>query len=394
MDEDSDMVVQDDWAYIFESVQGVIEGVANGIPWSGNERNHLYFGGVPGYFEDYSGISGIDDPGDGRAFSLLDYDRDGHLDVVLASPGKPRFRLLRNGIGERVGTDNAYIALRFIGGNRTAQPSSEWSALDGYGTAVSFDLDGNTVFREHQPESGFVGQHSNTMLVGIGPRDSAAALDVRWLSGKIQSLKDVPARKLVTVYENPAHSPTGEAFVIEEYARDTAKLKTHLASSDFWKTRFLPTPPLASELALQHEGEPLRTENGLTLIATMATWCVACVEEMPEFNALRAAFGTEELAIHAVPVDAEDTASMLAAWSAKYQPPYEIAVGIERSEVDQVNAVTLTELRTDAVPATFLTNANGQVLIARWGVPTISDVRRLLWEDRVKRGNALVAAAD
>jgi thiol-disulfide isomerase/thioredoxin len=392
MDEDSDGVVQDDWAYIFDSIEGVLAGVANGIPWSGNERNHLYFGGVPGYFEDYSGISGIDDPGDGRAFSLLDYDRDGRIDVALAGPGKPRFRLLRNGIGERVGSDNAYIALRFIGGNHTAQPSSEWSALDGFGTAVTLDLNGTTVFREHQPESGYVGQHSNTMLVGIGARDSASALDVRWLSGKVQSLKDVPARKLVTIYENPAHSPTGEAFVIEEYARDTPRLDRHLASSDFWKTRFLPTPALASELALVHDGEPLRIADGLTLIATMATWCVACVGEMPEFNALRAAFGAEELAIYAVPVDAEDTASMLAAWAAKHQPPYEIAVGIGRGEVDQVNAVTLAELRTEAVPATFLTDAAGQVLLARWGVPTISDVRRFLWEDRIKRSDALVAS--
>ena len=35
----------------------MLEGVANGMPWSGDERNHLYFGGIPGaYFEDYSGI--------------------------------------------------------------------------------------------------------------------------------------------------------------------------------------------------------------------------------------------------------------------------------------------------------------------------------------------------
>ncbi len=373
----------------------MLEGVANGMPWSGDERNHLYFGGIPGaYFEDYSGISGIDDPGDGRSFSLLDYDRDGRLDLVLASPGKPRFRLLRNHIGDRVGADNAYIALRFVGGNHTAQPSSEWSARDGFGTAVHVDLGGIMVFREHQPESGYVGQHSNTMIVGIGPRDRASSIEVRWLSGKVQSSKDVPARMLVTVYENLAQSPTGQAFVVEEYERVTESLENYLASNDFWKTRFLPTAPLASKLALEHEGERLGIENGLTLIATMATWCVACVGELSEFNALRAAFKPEDLAIYAVPVDAKDTQSMLAAWAARYQPPYEIMAGINRIEVDQVNAVTMAELRTEAVPATFLTNAEGQVLIARWGVPTISDVRRLLWEDRAKRGSTLVAKTD
>ncbi len=179
------------------------------MPWSGNERNHLYFGGVPGFFQDYSGISGIDDPGDGRSFSVLDYDLDGRQDIALASPGSPRFRLLRNGIGERVGADNGYIAVRFVGGNHSASASTDWSARDGFGTAVTLDLHGLTVFREHQPESGFVGQNSTTMILGMGKHSDATRMDVRWLSGRTQTLENVKARKLVTVYENPAQSPTG-----------------------------------------------------------------------------------------------------------------------------------------------------------------------------------------
>jgi peroxiredoxin len=371
------------------------ENIARGTPFSGDERNHVYFGGIPNkHFEDYSGITGLNDPGDGRTFSLLDYDRDGHLDMAIASPGKPRFRLLRSSIGGRIGADNAYIAVRFVGGNHSPDASAEWSARDGFGTSISFDLDGQTVFREHQPESGYVGQHSNTLLVGIGPRDHATSLKVRWLSGKVQTFENLPARRLVTIYENPAQSPTGKSFVVERYEKEMPKLKSYVASNSYWKTRFLPTPALQSRLSLKHEGESLGTKTGLTLIATMATWCVACVEEMPEFNTLREVFDSDELAIHAVPVDAEDTSDMLARWAERYKPPYEIAVGIDRSEVDKVNAVTQAELRTDAVPATFLVSRDGQVLLARWGVPSISDVRRLLWEDRAKRGDDLMASTE
>jgi peroxiredoxin len=387
VDEDTDTIQQDMWAYFFESTQGVAEGVANGIPWSGNERNHLFFGGVPGFFEDFSGISGIDDPGDGRTFALLDYDRDGRQDVALASPGSPRFRLLKNGIGDRVGTDNNFVALRFVGGNHGAVPSTQWSARDGFGTAVALDLDGTLVFREHQPESGFVGQHSTTMILGMGDH-ARGRLEVRWLSGKTQTLDVAPARKLVTVFENPEQSPSGEAFVVEDYLRDVAPP----AGDGFWKTRFLPTPPLRSTLALTNDQQRIGAGSDLVLIATMATWCVACVAEKPEFDALRAQFSETELAIHAVPVDAEDTAAMLEAWAAKHQPPYEIAVGIDRAEVDRVNAVTVAELRAEAVPATFLTDREGRVLIARWGVPTVSDVRRALWQDAARRGGATVAA--
>ena len=376
------------WAYFYASGAGVAEGVANGMPWSGNEHNHLFFGGVEGdYFADHSGITGLDDPGDGRAFSLLDYDRDGRQDVLLASPGKPRFRLLRNAIGQRVGTDNGFLAVRLVGGNHEAAPSSSWSARDGYGTALRVTLDDVTVFREHQPEGGYVGQHSNTMIIGIGDRSTADRLELRWLSGKTQVLQNVPARKLITVYENPAQSPNGEAFVIEDYVRDNATLQTQVASADFWKTRFLPTVPLASRLPLNHEGRPLQSTTGLTLVATMATWCVACVDEMPEIRALREALTDEELAIVAIPWDPEDTAEMLKSWATRYQPPYDIAVGIDSGEVARVKIVTLAELRAEGVPATFLTDAQGRVLMARWGVPTVSDVRGLLWRDRARQAD-------
>lgn len=381
------------WTYFEESSLAVSEGVANGMPWSGNERNHLFFGGIQDdYFADYSGITGLDDPGDGRAFSLLDYDRDGRQDVLLSSPGKPRLRLLRNSIGQRVGDDNGFVALRFIGGNHTASASADWSARDGFGTAVWATLDDVLVFREHQPESGYVGQHSNTMIIGIGDSKVVGRLELRWLSGKRQTIDDVPARKLVTVYENPAQSPTGEAFVIEDYVRTVPALMAQVAGADFWKTRFLPEVPLKSTLALTHNGRALAAQTGITLVATMATWCVACVREMPEIRALREAFAPGQLKIIAVPVDPEDSADMLVAWAARYTPPYEITIGIDASEVELVNAVTLAELRAEAVPATFLTDARGRVLLARWGVPTISDVRRFLWKDRAAGADAMVAS--
>ena len=59
-DEESDSVDYDAWAYFEKSVEGLNEAIANGMPFSGNERNHLYFGGIPDkHFEDYSSITGI-----------------------------------------------------------------------------------------------------------------------------------------------------------------------------------------------------------------------------------------------------------------------------------------------------------------------------------------------
>ena len=364
---------------MMETLQNTTASILSGVPWSGGERNHVFFGGFPGHqFEDLSGVTGLDDPGDGRSFALLDYDRDGWLDVALGSPGAPRLRLLRNGMGDR--TRSGFVVLRFVGGNRTPEPSKEWSARDGFGTAVELDLgEGARIYREQQPEGGYLAQHSSTMIVGIGDRDAVASVRVRWLSGKKQKSSEIPAGMLVTVYENPADSPTGEPFTLEPYAKAPSALMTQASSPDFWKTRLLPTKERVSNLVVLHEGERQQSKRGLTLVTTMATWCTACVTELPEFHRLRETFGEDELAMYSVPVDGEDSKEMLQSWLAEYTPPYDLLTGIAQSEIDKVNKTILTELRAEAVPATFVTDAAGQVLIARWGVPSVSDLRKLLW---------------
>ena len=79
-----------------------------------------------------------------------------------------------------------------VTGYSVGRRADSWSARDAYGTAVQLDLEQTTVFREHQPESGFVGQHSSTMVIGIGQRDAAKRMEIRWLSGKLQRFDDVP----------------------------------------------------------------------------------------------------------------------------------------------------------------------------------------------------------
>jgi len=369
---------KDLWTAAADNLDNTYRAIFRGNSWSGNERNYVFFGGLPGgNFADLSGVSGLDDPADGKGFGVFDFDRDGWPDIGLVNTNTPRFRLLRNTLGEGPGAlDHHYVALRFVGGNREARPSSEWSARDGFGAKVTIDLtDDLTIYREHQTDSGLKSQHSATMLVGIGKHDEARSITIRWLSGKEQTTGSVRAGTLVTVYENSAASPTGEAFVMEPYSKPA--LATDAQS---WRQAFLPGLIAKSELVIADGGKGAEPTRGkLTLYTTMATWCVACVDEMPEFRNLRAAFSQEELAMYGLPVDLEETDAMLEKWFEDQTPPYELLVGLPEPEVKKVNEVVLAELRTDAVPAALVTDASGRVVLARWGVPTVSDLRKLLW---------------
>ena len=62
-----------------------------GVSFSGNERDHLYINVDGERFHDLAGVSGLDDPGDGRSFAVLDYDRDGWPDMAVVSANAPLF---------------------------------------------------------------------------------------------------------------------------------------------------------------------------------------------------------------------------------------------------------------------------------------------------------------
>src|SRR5262245_50884814 len=170
-----------------------------GASLSGNERDHLFLNRGGEEFSDISGISGLDDPADGRAFGLIDYDRDGWQDVALVNSNAPWLELFRNRIGCHPVTKTrggGFIAVRFVGGNRLPEESRKWSNRDGVGARVAVDLGDLKLVREQKAGEGFAAENSATLVIGIGDRRSAASVGVRWPSGKEQTQRNVPAGTL------------------------------------------------------------------------------------------------------------------------------------------------------------------------------------------------------
>ena len=339
-----------------------------GASLSGHERDRLFLSSGGTRYRDVSGVSGLDDPSDGRAAALLDYDRDGWLDVALVSSNAPMLKLFRNRIGcqPAAGAEEprgGMIALRFVGGNETARPSPSFSARDGYGAQVTLDLGGRTLLREHRAGEGFAAQNSATLLVGLGEHGRARSVTVRWPNGRTQTTADVPAGTLLTAYENAGRSPTGEAFVREPYVRAASA------------ARAARPRPAARRLVLPAAAG---TRPRLALFTTMATWCAACRSELPQFRTLRAAFSPEELSLAAVPIDTAESRELVEAWGAAHEPPYQLLSRFAETEVSAVKDLVLETLQLDAVPATIVTDASGGVLLTQWGPPSISKIRELL----------------
>lgn len=340
------------------------ERLKSGASFSGHERNHVFLNQQGEDYFEVSGISGLDHPGDSRAFAILDYDRDGWQDIAVVNANAPLFQLFRNQMGEQ-GEQGGMVAVRFEGGNRFAAPSSQWSTRDAYGARVVLEVQGRELLREHRAGEGLAAQNSATLRVGIGNADEVTRLEVRWPSGHGSDTIAVPAGTLVTAYEDPSASPTGAPFVLTPYLADGHHRVVASAEAAKGSIR-------AAQDVLP--GERAR----LILYTTVATWCAPCLGELPGLNLLKDTFTGEELEIYGVPYDPEETSEVFSAWAERYEPPYRILSELTIEQRDAVINGALGTLRVEGLPAAVVTDAEGEVLLVRWGPPSVSELRVLL----------------
>ena len=156
--------------------------------WSGYERNVLYANNRDGTFSDVSSAVGLDFIEDGRSFALGDFDHDGRLEIFLKSRNAPQLRILKNVVQEL--PPSISFRLRGTKSNR-----------DAIGAAVTITASSGKQTRMVQAGSGFLCQHSKELLFGLGDVKGTVNATIRWPSGLVQQLNDLPVNHRVWVEE-------------------------------------------------------------------------------------------------------------------------------------------------------------------------------------------------
>lgn len=327
-----------------------------------NERNRCFSNRQGRSFVDISGLSGLDNTCDSRGFALLDYDRDGWLDLALVNANQPLFNLYHNEM-PAVGIKGGIIAIRFVGGNRSAAPSKEYSCRDGFGARVTVNLGREKIVRQHRCGEGWSTQHSATMLIGIGNLDKVESVTVHWQSGKTSSIREVPEGTLLTVFENPADSPTGEAFVSKPY-----RIRPAFPA---------PKPPVTARplfplRAADSAAKPAR----LRVYATFATSSPSAISDLPLWQRLKDVLGSEGVDIVAVPIDETDDNRKLGTYAQEHKPSCRL-INIPTTKRTEALAAFAKALgQKPPIPASVVTDESGHILFARPGVPSISELRK------------------
>lgn len=123
----------------------------------------------------------------GRGMAIGDFDNDGDADVLTSNNGDPPL-LLRNQGGNR----NNWIGLHLI-------PTKSNSAA--VGAVITWQT--GTVKRTRLKTGGgsYLSSHDPREILGVGSATKVDSVEIRWPSGKVDRLTNVPLNKYVKVVE-------------------------------------------------------------------------------------------------------------------------------------------------------------------------------------------------
>ncbi|HEV7747820.1 MAG TPA: CRTAC1 family protein [Pyrinomonadaceae bacterium] len=152
----------------------------------------LLFRNTGGAFENVSTQSGsvFKENFSGRGMATGDFDNDGDLDVLIANNGEAP-ALLRNDGGNR----NNWIGLELIG--RQSNPA---------GTGAVIRWQAGTVKRSRLKTAGgsYLSSHDPREILGLGSSARVDYVEIRWPSGKVDRLKNLPINRYLKVVEGAA----------------------------------------------------------------------------------------------------------------------------------------------------------------------------------------------
>ena len=323
--------------------------------WSGFERNMLYQNNRDGTFSEVSGALGVDFIEDARTFALGDLDHDGRVEVLAKNRSGPQLRLLKN-ILPRPG---ATISFRLQGVK---------SNRDAIGAVVELQTEAGKQSQYVQAGSGFLAQHSKELTFGLGEQRAAIHATVRWPSGLLQELKDLPANNRVMLREGAA--PEFVPFSTTAKASESGKRGDSISeipeTTETWLLEPVPAPRF-SLLDASGKWHALEDYRGApVLLVFSAQDSPASLGTLASLQKSRTELGRARLEIMVFNVSAEDLGGASANGASQSETVSAFPVLQASSEVCAIYNLLFRQLfdrhRDMPIPCSLLIDGDGSIV--------------------------------
>lgn len=298
-----------------------------GHSWSGREPNTLFQNRGDGTFDEVGNVLGTYLRLDSRGAAAADLDGDGDLDFVVYNRNNPVVKIYRN---DTPGQGNVLLA-DLVGID--SEPM-------GVGAQVIANCGSRSVLRQVEAGSGFLSQPPPTLHFGLGSCRKVDTLSIRWPSGVEQTLENLPVNHRVVITEGQAAPQLHELRPRNYNRQDLAPIAGQLSAR-------------RPDLKLRRLGEDrllalAQLDSETVVVNFWATWCTACVLEMPDLEALSGRFAGK-VRFLGVSLDEGKTDQEILAFADDLGTTYEQLIG---TVADQVPFSSLGSSPPGAIPLT------------------------------------------
>ncbi len=258
-----------------------------GASWSGREPNTLFQNRGPDadgnvHFDEVGNVLGLYLRLDSRGAASADLDGDGDLDLAVYNRNNPIIKIYRN---DTPGQGN--LALVDLRGTDSGTLAA--------GAQAVLTCGERQILRQVELGAGFLAQSAPTLHFGLAGCTAVDSIEVRWPSGREQTWQSLPVNRRLVLTEG-----SGDVQQFELRPRNYNRNELAPAAGEL----SAPRPDLAFD-RLDGDGALALADldSATAVINFWATWCTACVAEMPELEDLHRRFEGRGVRVIGVSLD-------------------------------------------------------------------------------------------